>query len=182
MGCFESKHDELYTEVKTKDDGHPVKSGGFDDNRVPDKFGLSKTHKIIQLLGTGGTGETWLCKSLKTGQFEAVKLIRRPIPKVIVPMVLEEIKIQGDLGEGHLNIVNAHECYLTKSHLALCMEYAAGGSLTNYVADRWQTTQERGGLFLTEDEARFFFKQFLSAVEYCHSHKEALHRQAPDAR
>ena len=37
------------------------------------------------------------------------------------------------------------------------MEYAAGGSLTSYVADKWQKAQAMG-LFLSEDEARYFFK------------------------
>ena len=37
------------------------------------------------------------------------------------------------------------------------MEMAAGGSLTSYVADKWQKAQALG-LFLSEDEARFFFK------------------------
>lgn len=33
-----------------------------------------------------------------------------------------------------------------------------GGSLTSYVADKWQKAQALG-LFLSEDEARYFFKQ-----------------------
>jgi hypothetical protein len=37
------------------------------------------------------------------------------------------------------------------------MEMAAGGSLTSYVADKWQKAQALG-LFLSEDEARYFFK------------------------
>ena len=49
------------------------------------------------------------------------------------------------------------------------MEYAEGGSLTGYVAERWQHAQH-AGLFLTEDEARYFFRQFIEAVEYCHGH------------
>jgi serine/threonine-protein kinase SRK2 len=49
-----------------------------------------------------------------------------------------------------------------------------GRSLTAYVADKWKEAQQRG-LFLSEDEARFFFKQFLSAVNYCHQHR-VVHR------
>lgn len=45
---------------------------------------------------------------------------------------------------------------------------------TAYVADKWKEAQARG-LFLSEDEARFFFKQFLSAVNYCHQHR-VVHR------
>ena len=58
---------------------------------------------------------------------------------------------------------------MTEQHLGLVMEYAEGGSLTGYVAERWQHAQH-AGLFLTEDEARYFFRQFIEAVEYCHGH------------
>eukprot|EP01024_Parvocaulis_polyphysoides_P033509 TRINITY_DN29793_c1_g2_i1.p3 TRINITY_DN29793_c1_g2~~TRINITY_DN29793_c1_g2_i1.p3 ORF type:complete len:109 (+),score=7.92 TRINITY_DN29793_c1_g2_i1:246-572(+) len=107
MGCFTSKPEEAYY----PDENQYVSVENASTN-LAESFGLEHTHEVIRLLGSGGTGDTWLCRSLKTKQYEAVKLIKRPIPKVIIPMVLEEIKIQGDLGEGHLNIINAHECYL----------------------------------------------------------------------
>lgn len=66
-------------------------------------------------------------------------------------------QIQANLGEGHVNVINAFEAILTESHLALVMEYAACGSLTSYVANRWQHAQH-SGLFLSEDEARYFFR------------------------
>jgi serine/threonine-protein kinase SRK2 len=66
-------------------------------------------------------------------------------------------QIQANLGEGHVNVINAYEAILTESHLALVMEYAACGSLTSYVANRWQHAQH-SGLFLSEDEARYFFR------------------------
>ena len=67
------------------------------------------------------------------------------------------MQIQANLGEGHVNIINAFEAVLTETHLALVMEYAACGSLTSYVANRWQVAQHTG-LFLSEDEARFFMR------------------------
>lgn len=67
------------------------------------------------------------------------------------------LQIQADLGEGHVNIINAIEAILTQQHLALVLEYASEGSLTGYVAERWQTGRE-SGLFLTENEARYFFR------------------------
>ena len=78
------------------------------------------------------------------------------------------------MGFGHENVIKAYEAVLTPTHLCLVMEYAKGGSLTAYVADRWKEAQAKG-LFLTEDEARYFFKQFLSAVNYCHMHS-IVHR------
>lgn len=163
-------------------------------------------------------------RSKDTGEDVAVKLIKRPLPKIILPNILREIRvscwwwwwrvgvrgdithhpfffppapsphpqttqkkartltiqhthlpptqptqIQADLGEGHINIIDAKEAVLTETHLGLVMEYAAGGSLTGYVAERWQHAQS-GGLFLTEDEARYFMRQFVDAVSYCHGH------------
>ena len=67
------------------------------------------------------------------------------------------LQIQANLGEGHVNIINAYEAVLTETHLVLVMEYAACGSLTSFVANRWQVAQHTG-LFLSEDEARFFFR------------------------
>lgn len=69
-------------------------------------------------------------------------------------------------------MIKAYEAILTPSYLCLVMECAEGGSLTSYVADKWQKAQA-AGLFLSEDEARYFFKQFLSAVSYCHAHNVA---------
>lgn len=84
-------------------------------------------------------------------------------------LIFFPLQIQAELGFGHENVIKAYEAILTPEHLCLAMEYATGGSLTSYVADKWQKAQA-AGLFLSEDEARYFFKQFLSAVKYCHSH------------
>ena len=67
------------------------------------------------------------------------------------------LQIQAELGEGHINVINAKEVILTHSHLALSLEYAACGSLTSYVAEKWQHAQY-SGLFLSEDEARYFMR------------------------
>jgi len=45
--------------------------------------------------------------------------------------------------------------------------------LTESVAGRWESALERGGLHLTEPEARYFFRQFIGALEYCHLNKVA---------
>lgn len=67
------------------------------------------------------------------------------------------VQIQTELGPSHFGIINAREALLTDRHLCLVLEFAAGGSLTNYVSQRWQHAQHTG-VFLTEDEARYFFR------------------------
>ncbi|KAJ9673893.1 hypothetical protein PVL29_023441 [Vitis rotundifolia] len=60
----------------------------------------------------------------------------------------------------HPNIVRFKEVLLTPTHLAIVMEYAAGGELFGRICN--------AGRF-SEDEARFFFQQLISGVSYCHS-------------
>ncbi len=93
---------------------------------TPD-FGLQATHDVVKLLGKGGEGETWLLKVKDGGEEVAIKLIKRPIPKPALAVIKREIKIQSDLGQGHMNIVSADEVVLSKTHLGLVMEYVPGG-------------------------------------------------------
>ena len=111
------------------------------------------------------------------------------------------LQIQAELGDGHINLVscqvyslpdlpahlllfadasrsrNMQEVMLTKTHLAIVMEYASGGNLTAYVTEKWDTSEERNGLFLTEDEARYFFRvRILHAGASVHArvHRETI--------
>ncbi|KAI8101424.1 hypothetical protein M9435_001530 [Picochlorum sp. BPE23] len=131
-------------------------------------------YKQLKHLGRGGTGDTWAFLDKRSGEEVAIKFLKRPLPKVLLENIKREFAIQTDLGFGHENVIKAYEAVLTPTHLCLVMEYAKGGSLTSYVADKWKEAQARG-LFLSEDEARYFFKQFLSAVNYCHNHR-VVHR------
>lgn len=136
-------------------------------------FHMEGVFEVLSLLGRGGEGETWLCQELGNGRKRAIKLIKRPIPKPAIQIIKREIKIQADLGEGNLNIVNAEELILTPSHLGLVMEYVAGGNMVQFVTKKRETKALRGGLCMDEDEARFYFVQLLAAVEYCHGHQVA---------
>ena len=57
-------------------------------------FGLDETHDLVKFLGKGGHGEIWLFKNKATGEEVAVKLIKRPIPKLVMPDILREIKVR----------------------------------------------------------------------------------------
>lgn len=52
-----------------------------------------------------------------------------------------------------------------------------GAATAGYVAENWKREQQTG-LYLGEDEARYFFRQFITAVAFCHAHSVA-HRWAP---
>ena len=56
--------------------------------------------------------------------------------------------------------MTAKEVVLTAKHVALIMEFAAGGNMTAYVAKKSQSgaAAAEGQLFMTEDEARYFYR------------------------
>jgi len=135
----------------------------------PPDFGLAGAYEVLHLLGTGGEGETWLCRERASGRELAVKLVARPIPKSITQIIQREIKILADLGDGHLNIVHAEEVVLTPTHVGLVMEYVRGGNMVSFVTSRRETRDARGGLCIPEDEAAFFFRQLVWAVRFCHA-------------
>jgi serine/threonine-protein kinase SRK2 len=60
---------------------------------------------------------------------------------------------------GHPNIIRFNEVFLTSTHLGISMEYASGGELFDRIV--------KAGRF-SEDEARYFFQQLISGVEWCH--------------
>ena len=98
-----------------------------------------------------------MCAGFKPGsKFNSGLAARCSGPDITVAFELV-VQIQSELGEGHVNVIKAKEALLTEAHLCLVMEYAACGSLTGFVAERWQNAQQTG-LFLQEDEARYFFR------------------------
>lgn len=56
-------------------------------------LGLSGSHELVTFLGRGGTGDTWLFKDKATNEEVAIKLVKRPIPKIIQPNLLREIRV-----------------------------------------------------------------------------------------
>ncbi|CAI0413106.1 unnamed protein product [Linum tenue] len=123
---------------------------------------MEERYEPIKELGSGNFGVARLVKDRKTKELLAVKYIERG--KTIDEHVQREIINHRSLR--HPNIVRFKEVWLTPTHLAIVMEYAAGGELFAKICS--------AGRF-SEDEARFFFQQLISGVSYCHS-MEICHR------
>ncbi|KAH7659224.1 Non-specific serine/threonine protein kinase protein [Dioscorea alata] len=116
----------------------------------------------LRCLGTGTSSVARLVKDKKTDELVAVKYIERG--KKIDEKVQREIINHRSLR--HPNIIQFREVLLTPTHLAIVMEYGAGGELFDRICYNGQ---------FSEDEARFFFQQLISGVSYCHS-LEICHR------
>lgn len=63
---------------------------------------LLAVYKPVNLLGSGGTGQSWLMVEKETNEYLAVKLIPRPIPTVLQPMMLREIEVSQGLASHRL--------------------------------------------------------------------------------
>ncbi|KAJ6342858.1 hypothetical protein OIU78_010721 [Salix suchowensis] len=86
-----------------------------------------------------------LVKDIGSGNFGVARLMRHKQTKELVAMKYIE---------------RGRKVVLTPTHLAIIMEYAAGGELFERICN--------AGRF-SEDEARYFFQQLISGVSYCHS-------------
>ncbi|KAI9087031.1 hypothetical protein K1719_030992 [Acacia pycnantha] len=123
---------------------------------------MEERYEALKDLGSGNFGVARLVRDKKTRELAAVKYIERG--KKIDENVQREIINHRSLR--HPNIIKFKEVVLTPTHLAIVMEYAAGGELFERICS--------AGRF-SEDEARFFFQQLISGVSYCHS-MEICHR------
>ncbi|KAI3948995.1 hypothetical protein MKW98_021601 [Papaver atlanticum] len=117
---------------------------------------MEERYEAVKELGSGNFGVARLVRDKKTKELVAVKYI--PRGKKIDENVQREIINHRSLK--HPNIVQFKQVLLTPTHLAIVMEYAAGGELFERICS--------AGRF-SEDEARFFFQQLISGVSYCHS-------------
>ncbi|CAA7019429.1 unnamed protein product [Microthlaspi erraticum] len=116
----------------------------------------SDRYDFVKDIGSGNFGVARLMTDKVTKELVAVKYIERG--DKIDENVQREIINHRSLR--HPNIVRFKEVILTPSHLAIVMEYAAGGELYERICN--------AGRF-SEDEARFFFQQLISGVSYCHA-------------
>ncbi|KAL5753391.1 hypothetical protein ACOSP7_023570 [Xanthoceras sorbifolium] len=113
-------------------------------------------YDILKDIGSGNFGVAKLVRDKWSGELYAVKYIERG--QKIDEHVQREIMNHRSLK--HPNIIRFKEVFLTPTHLAIVMEYAAGGELFERICN--------AGRF-SEDEARYFFQQLISGVSYCHS-------------
>ncbi|KAJ4779582.1 Serine/threonine-protein kinase SAPK5 [Rhynchospora pubera] len=112
-------------------------------------------YEPVREIGSGNFGVARLMRHKQTRELVAVKFIDRGhrIDENVFREIINHRSLQ------HPNIIRFKEVVLTPIHLAIVMEYAAGGELFERIQD--------AGRF-HEDEARYFFQQLICGVSYCH--------------
>ncbi|XP_011010138.1 PREDICTED: SNF1-related protein kinase catalytic subunit alpha KIN10-like [Populus euphratica] len=120
---------------------------------------LSPNYKLGKTLGYGSFGEVKLAEHKLTGLHVAIKILNRHEMKKkgMEEKARREIKILKMLMHPH--IIRLYEVIETSSDIFVVMEYAKCGELFEYILEKGR---------LEEDEARSFFQQTISGLEYCH--------------
>lgn len=117
-------------------------------------------YEIGKQLGQGTFAKVFYARNLTTGLAVAIKMINKD--KVMKVGLMEQIKREISIMRlvKHPNILQLYEVMASKSKIYFVLEYAKGGELFNKIA--------KGGK-LSEDVARKYFQQLVSAVDFCHS-------------
>lgn len=117
-------------------------------------------------LGIGAFGKVKLASHAVTGHKVAVKILN----KAKIKQLGMEEKVQREINILHLcthpHIIRLYEVIDTPTDIFLVNEYVSGGELFDHIVSKGR---------LSADEARNFFHQIISGVEYCHFQK-IVHR------
>ncbi|CDY29680.1 BnaA04g17470D [Brassica napus] len=119
-------------------------------------------YELGKLLGCGAFAKVYHARDRRTGQSVAVKILNKKkllANPTLVNNVKREISIMRRLS--HPYIVRLHEVMATKGKIFFTMEFVKGGELFNKISKHGR---------LSEDLARRYFQQLISAVGYCHAH------------
>ncbi|XP_018488830.1 SNF1-related protein kinase catalytic subunit alpha KIN10 [Raphanus sativus] len=116
-------------------------------------------YKLGRTLGIGSFGRVKIAEHSLTGHKVAIKILnRRKIKNMeMEEKVRREIKILRLFMHPH--IIRLYEVIETPTDIYLVLEYVNSGELFDYIVEKGR---------LQEDEARNFFQQIISGVEYCH--------------
>ncbi|CAK9302482.1 unnamed protein product [Gordionus sp. m RMFG-2023] len=134
----------------------------------------SKNHNKIKIghyilgptLGVGTFGKVKIGKHDLTGHRVAIKILNRNKIKSLDVVGKIRREIQNLKNFRHPHIIKLYQVISTPTDIFMVMEYVPGGELFDYIVKHGK---------LKESEARRFFQQILSGLDYCHRHM-VVHR------
>ena len=121
---------------------------------------LQGKYEIGRLLGHGTFGKVYFAREIHSRRPVAMKVLIKE--KVIKSGMTEQVKreISAMKKVKHPNIVELQEVLASKTKIFLAMEYIRGGELFSKISQSGR---------LKEETARTFFRQLISAIDFCHS-------------
>ena len=122
-------------------------------------------YEFIKWIKSGGFGKVFLAKEISSNKIFAIKeiSIENFSHEEIYNISRESMILKEML---HNNIINFHSYFAFENKFYTVMDYAKGGELSYLLENKKR---------LSEEEAKFIFKQIYNAVCYIHS-KNIVHR------
>lgn len=151
--------------------GSPSDNSGAEEMEVslakPKHRVTMNEFEYLKLLGKGTFGKVILVKEKATGRYYAMKILKKEV-------IVAKDEVAHTLTENRV-LQNSRHPFLTalkysfQTHDRLCfvMEYANGGELFFHLS------RER---VFSEDRARFYGAEIVSALDYLHSEKNVVYR------
>lgn len=138
----------------------------LDPTARPVQLRMIGNYCVERTIGRGQFGKVKLAYHKKVPDMKvAIKIINKTkLDEDTLKMIQREVHIMKLLQ--HPNIIRLYEVLETPRTLYLIMEYAEGGEVMDFIIAHGK---------IPEREAKRFFAQMLSAVQYCHS-KKCCHR------
>uniref|UniRef100_A0A452HFL6 Maternal embryonic leucine zipper kinase n=1 Tax=Gopherus agassizii TaxID=38772 RepID=A0A452HFL6_9SAUR len=125
---------------------------------VDDYEEILKYYELYETVGTGGFAKVKLGRHLLTGEKVAIKIMDKLALGDDLPRVKTEIDAMKNLS--HQHICRLYHVIETSKKIFMVLEYCPGGELFDYIISKDR---------LSEEEARIFFRQIVSAIAYVHS-------------
>ncbi|KAM6391719.1 maternal embryonic leucine zipper kinase [Rhynochetos jubatus] len=125
---------------------------------VGDYEEILKYYELRETIGTGGFAKVKLARHLLTGEKVAIKVMDKLALGDDLPRVKIEIDAMKNLS--HQHICQLYHVIETSKKIFMVLEYCPGGELFDYIISKDR---------LSEEEARVFFRQIVSAIAYVHS-------------
>merc|ERR1712106_338149 len=117
-------------------------------------------------LGSGTFGKVKYGEHILTGTKVAIKILNRRTIKHLDMVSKIRREIQNLKLFRHPHIIKLYQVISTPTDIFMVMEYVSGGELFDYIVKHGK---------LREEDARRFFQQIISGVDYCHRHN-VVHR------
>ncbi|KAL2896385.1 CBL-interacting serine/threonine-protein kinase 6 [Bienertia sinuspersici] len=130
------------------------------------KLVMHGKYELGRVLGQGTFARVYYARHVDTSTSVAMKVVGKE--KVVRAKMMDQMKREISVMKKlkHPNIVQLYEVMATKSKIFLAMELVRGGELHAKVSKEGK---------LEETVARSYFRQLISAVDYCHS-RGVFHR------
>eukprot|EP00076_Gallus_gallus_P016781 XP_015136280.1 maternal embryonic leucine zipper kinase isoform X3 [Gallus gallus] len=125
---------------------------------VSDYEEILKYYELHETIGTGGFAKVKLGRHLLTGEKVAIKIMDKVALGDDLPRVKTEIDAMKNLS--HQHVCRLYHVIETSKKIFMVLEYCPGGELFDYIVSKDR---------LSEEEARVFFRQIVSAIAYVHS-------------